>query len=371
MFGHATKVKRDIERWVAAGFVDAATASKLTADIDAHHRGVSFGTVLSMMAAALFAAALLLVVAANWEAIPRLVRVGVLFAVILAGYAGGALLKLRGRDGFGEGAWVLAATAFGASIALIAQMYHMTGDEKQAVFVWGLGAALAAAALRSPALTIGAVLLGAVWMLMHVEDGWWWLRNLPYAYPAVVAALYVLSFWTRSAPARHLALLSLMLFAVLHFWEDETLLTSPLLLAAAGTALFAFGHARPVAAERIFGLGAGLEVQALLAFLSGIGLLQGTFIDEPEFLFVSILAFAGIIAVLLLAGRDNTMLRWLAYAAFVFQLCFIYLVMVGSMLGTAGFFVLGGLVLAGLAWLISRLEQRFSEPEPVLPGGGS
>ena len=372
MAGYATKLKRDIERWLAAGLIDAATAGALVRDVGKNHRGVSFGAVLSMMAAALFSAAILIVVAANWEAVPRLARVGLLFSVILTGYVGGAMLRLSGRDGFAEAAWVLAASAFGASIALVGQMYHLSGDEKQAILVWCAGTALAAAALRSAALTAGAVLLAAAWMTMHGSGvgGWGSRPDLPALFPALAAALFALSFWTRSAAARHLALLSLVLFACLHFLRHEDY-AAPLILAAAGVALFAFGYFRPAEAERLLGLDAGLPVQALVAFLTGVGIVQIDLVDEPGFAAASGAAFAGIVVALLLCGRDNAPLRWLAYAAFIFQLCFIYVVMLGSMLDTAGFFLVGGATFAGLAWLITRLERRFSGPQEPAAKGAS
>ena len=81
MASYATKVKRDIERWREAGMIDAATADALSLDVERNGGGsVSFGSILSMMAAALFAAAILIFIAANWEAIPRLTRVAMLFA---------------------------------------------------------------------------------------------------------------------------------------------------------------------------------------------------------------------------------------------------------------------------------------------------
>jgi uncharacterized membrane protein len=360
MASYATKVKRDIARWREAGLIDAPTSSALSLDVERNGGGsVSFGSVLSMMAAALFAAAILIFIAANWEAIPRLVRVSMLFATIAAGYLGGAMLKLRGEDAFGQGAWMVAAAAFGASITLIGQMYHMSGDEKQAIFVWGAGTALAAAMLRSGPLNVGAVLLGAVWMLMHGFDHWWSMRELPYAYLLVAVLLYALTFWTRSVASRHVIFLSLILFGFLHYWRDESLAT-PLVMALLSAGLLAFGEWRPAQASRWLALGSGLPVHALLGFLTGIGIIQIALVDEHAFLVPSIAAFAGIIAALLLAGQENRMLRWLAYAAFAFQLCFVYVVMLGSMLGTAGFFVLGGLVLSVLAWLITRLERRFA-----------
>jgi uncharacterized membrane protein len=85
--------------------------------------------------------------------------------------------------------------------------------------------------------------------------------------------------------------------------------------------------------------------------------------DEPGFLYPTILAFAGIVAALLVEGRENRALRWFAYLAFAFNLCFLYLVMLGTMIDTAAFFLLAGLTLSALAWLISRFERRIASAE--------
>lgn len=351
MASYATKVKHDIARWREAGLIDDATAGSLSLDVERNAGGqVSFGTVLAMMAAALFSAAILIFVAANWEDFPRLARVGMLFAIILGGYVGGAALKLSGREAAGEAAWIVAAAAFGASIALIAQIYHMSGDEAQAVFVWG------------------AVLLAGAWMLMRTSSAWW-LAGPPLPWLAVAAALYALSFWTRSLLARHLLLLSLYLFVALAYFADESSFAAPLALAAAAALLFAFGRLRPAEAGRLLGLGQELPAQALAGFLAGVGIVQAALVDEPGFVFPTILAFAGIVAALLLEGHDSRALRWFAYAAFAFHLCFLYVVMLGSMMDTAGFFLLAGLSLSALAFLISRFERRIAAAGPA--NGGS
>lgn len=360
MVAYATRVKSDIARWVETGLIDVGTGRALSADVDATTGSrLSFGAVLAMMAATLFAAAILIFIAANWEAIPRLARVGMLFVLILAGYAGGAVLKLRDRAAYGEAAWVVAATAFGASIALIGQMYHMSGDEAQAVLVWCLATALAAAALRSQALTVGAVLLAGAWMLMAASEDWWNI-DLPMGYLPLALALYILSFWTLSRPSRVLLVLSLYLFAfVVHIKTDEAL-EVPIVLALVSVALFAAARLLPREAGRVLGLGSLLPVLALLGFLTGVGMVQVDLIEEPGFLIPCIAAFVGIIAALLIGGRENRWLRRLAYTAFIFQLGFIYVVMLGSMMDTAGFFVIGGVALSLLALLIARLERRFA-----------
>lgn len=371
MASYPTKVKRDIARWRRAGLVDEATAAALSFDIERNGgRRVSFGTVLTMMAAALFAAAVLIFIAANWEAIPRLARVFMLFALILAGYVGGALLKLRGHEAAGEAGWLVAAAGFGGSIALIAQIYHMSGDEAQAVFIWGVGVTLAAAALRSGPLTAGAVLLAGVWMVMQASSGW--RSGPPLPWLAIAGVLYGLSFWTRSPLSRHLVLLSLYVFVFIAHVEDENSFIAPLALAVAAIVLFAFGQLRPVETQRVSGLSAeAIPVQALAGFLAAAGMMQITLADEPGFVYPTILALAGIIAVLLMAGRDNRFLRWFAYLAFAFQLCFLYVVMLGTMMDTAGFFLLAGLTLSVLAFLISRFERAMTvsaaEGEEISP----
>lgn len=358
MATYPTRVKRDIARWREAGLVDQSTAEALSFDVERNSgRGISFGAVLTMMAAALFAAAVLIFIAANWEEIPRLMRVFMLLALIFAGYVGGALFKLSGRETVGEASWLVAAAGFGASIALIAQIYHLSGDEVQAVFVWGVGVALAAAALRSGPLTAGAVLLAGVWMVMvPVYSSWDW-SGPPLAWLGIAIVLYGLSFWTRSALARHLILLSLYLFVVMFYIDHDSPLHLPLVLAGAAAILLVLSRLRPVETQHISGLSAeALPIQALFGFLIAVGIMQIMLINRESFILPTILALAGIVAALLLAGRDNRLLRWFAYLAFAFQLCFLYVVMLGSMIDTAGFFLFAGLILSVLAFLISRFE---------------
>ena len=74
------------------------------------------------------------------------------------------MLKTRDHAAIGEALWIVAAAAFGGSIALIGQMYHMTGDEASAMVTWGAGTALAAVALRSNPLTVAAVGIAEAWL---------------------------------------------------------------------------------------------------------------------------------------------------------------------------------------------------------------
>lgn len=359
MASYASKVKMDIDRWVESGLLDRTVGDALARDVQVNERnGLNFGSILAIMAALLFAAALLILVAANWEAIPRLGRVGGLLAIILCGYVGGALLKLRGHGAFAEALWLIAAAAFGASIALIGQMYHFSGDEAVAMLTWCIGTAIAAAALRSSALTVAAVGIADAWLVMK---GFELFRrsDFPHGFLMLMAAFWVLSYWTHSRAARHMIMLSLILYAAL-FAVHNDLIPVAVTLAAVSALLLAASAIVPEMVERIFQLGGRLPVHAMIGFLTGMAMTQVDLIDDHGFVVAAAVALAVIAGAIVFLGRGSRALRWLAYIGFAFELAVVYIVTVGSMLDTAGFFFAAAMILAGLAYVIIRVERRMN-----------
>ena len=365
MAGYATRVRADIARWREAGLVDSATADALLGDVTANERAsLSFGSILAMMAALLFGAAILIFVAANWEAIPRLVRVVALFAVILGGYVGGAFLKTRDHAAVGEALWIVAAAAFGGSIALIGQMYHLSGDEASALVTWCAGTALAAVALRSNPLTVAAVGIADAWLFLRGFD-FYGRAEFPHFFLVMAVVLFAISFWTRSQAARHLIILSILFYLVLLLGNHDSLRIG-IPLAVASAMLFAAAVFGGDPIDRVVQLGGRLPLHALLGFLTGIAMIQFELADESSynsgFALASVVALAGIVAAIMLAGRESRGLRWLAYAGFAFELAIIYVVTLQSMLDTAGFFLAAAVLLGILALVIIRVEKRMKAP---------
>lgn len=363
MASYTARIRADAARWVELGFVDRRGADAIVADVAARdRRSLSFGSILAIMAALLFGAAILIFVASNWEAIPRLARVGSLFAVILVGYVGGAWLKLRDHPAFGEALWLIAAASFGGAIALIGQMYHFSGDEAQAILTWCIGTAVAAAALRSGPLTIAAVALAVAWLFMQ-GVGFWRQSEVPLGFLALAAVLWLISYWTLSAAARHLLLLALIFYGALYAAETSVLPVASM-LAGLSAAVFVAAVAMPDATERIARIDGLLPVHALIGFLTGILMVQLEIGDDGAGYFglAAAIGLAGIVAAIILAGRESRGLRWIAYVGFAIELCLIYVVMVQDMLGTAGFFLAAGVILAILAFLIIRVEKRLAQP---------
>jgi uncharacterized membrane protein len=365
MASYSSRVRSDITRWLQAGLIDAPTADALGRDVEANERkSFSFGSILAMMAALLFGAAILIFVAANWEGIPRLARVAALFAVILAGYVGGAVLKTRDHEAIGEALWIIAAAAFGGSIALIGQMYHFSGDESSAVITWGIGTAVAAIALRSNPLTVAAVGIADAWLFLRGFD---YFRNkdFPHLFLAMALVLFVVSFWTRSQAARHLIILSVIFYLVMLVMNHDTLqIAIPLALVSA--LLFAASVVAPEPVDKIVQLGGRLPLHALFGFLTGLAMIQFELADKSSydsgFGIASAVALAGIAAAIVMAGRESRALRWLAYVGFAFELAIIYVVTLQSMLDTAGFFLAAAVLLGILALVIIRIEKRMKNP---------
>lgn len=360
MASHASKVRQDIARWVETGLIDAETGQKLNRDIEANvRRSFSFGTILAMLAAILLGAAILIFIAANWETIPRIMRVLAVFAVIAAGYVGGAWLKLRDHPAFAEAAWVVAAAAFGGAIALIGQMYHFSGDESGAVLTWCAGTALAAAALRSNPLTVMAVAIADGWLVMMLLNGFDFRDgfDIPYLYVLMALALFLISYWTRSQPARHLIILSLIVYTGFIAVADE-LDAMAFQLAIGSAVVFAAAVYASEPLDGLLQLGGRLPLHAFLGFLIGMAILQFKYDEGGGLLLTSALMLGGIVAAIVLAGRDSRGLRWLAYIGFAYELVWIYLVMMGTMLDTAGFFLAAAVTLGLLAFVIMRVEKR-------------
>lgn len=365
MAGYAGKVSRDITRWVERGLIDEATATALRRDVEQSNRSaLSLGTVLSVMAAVLVGAAIMIIIAANIEQVPRLARVLGLFAIIAASYLGGAMLKSRGRTSFGEALYLVGLAAFGASIALIGQMYHMSGDEAQAVMVWCLAGISAAALLRSPILTNAAVLLSGAWLLLAFN--WGRIDEGPsYVFLLLMAVIWAVSYWTRSHAARHLVILAVLFYALLYGISGNAVAVG-LLLIAVSAAVFAVAYLAPEAVERFAQLGGPQPIHPLIGFLFGIGLLQAQFADNFwPMLALALIAFAGIVAALVLRGRESRLMRWVAYLAFILELSLLYFMTIGTMVETGALFLFSGFALAVVAFVISRVERRISGSNTV------
>ncbi|HMP63596.1 MAG TPA: DUF2157 domain-containing protein, partial [Phenylobacterium sp.] len=82
MAGYKARLAKDLDGWIEAGLVPAASRGAILASA-AEGRRLDAGAALAILGAVLAGLAVIAFVAANWDAIPRLVR----FAMILGAFA--------------------------------------------------------------------------------------------------------------------------------------------------------------------------------------------------------------------------------------------------------------------------------------------
>ncbi len=354
------RLERDLKVWVARGLLEEPTARALLAELDARETSFSLGRVLLVIAALLVSAAILLVVASNWEEIPRIVRVGALVALIWIFHGAAALCRMRDAPRAAAAFLVMGTMTFGAALSLVAQMYHISGDAVSFMTLWFAMAVLTALLFGSSTITTVAGFLSWAFFIAYLNefDGRWdavWAWGAPVMALVTVALVYL----TEAPRARHLAYLLLVGWITWIYFVREDAATA-LAITVAGLAGFLCAALPASPLHRLArGAGAAPAFYTFLLGAIGLGLLHVEYDDAAGRLAVGVVTLAAAVTAIAIAGRDNGAVRYLGYALFALEVLYLSFETVGTILGTSGFFLLSGLFVALVAWLVIRLERRF------------
>lgn len=352
---------KDIDRWVSKGLIDQSTANRLIAELDEAGGGFGLGGVLAIFGALLLGAAVITIVAANWEGIPRLARVAAILALIWATWLGGAWRDKAGDRIFSQVLYLIGALCFGAGIALVGQMYHLSGDTASAALVWAVVAMLNAALLRAPIVSATSAGVGILYLTAALTDNSWHEHWFIIIAPALAAAIFILSHWTGSRVGKHgavwLLVGSVISFRFLNFFDDVN--TLDYLFAFGGAALFVIVAFTEDAIDRVTGFSHAILGYSLGLSFFGFTLLQLFYgIDNSETALFGLIVLALSVGALLLKGRDHGGVRALAYTAFGTEILYLASVTIGSLIGTSAFFLMSGIIVMAIAWLMIRIEKR-------------
>lgn len=155
------------------GVIDAATAERIRlhyADAaavagDANTRRGWGSLIAVVLAAVLIGLGVLLLVAHNWDALSRPVRLALSFAPLLLGQvACGALLwRDRGQPAWNEAAAVFTLAGVAAALALVGQMFHFSGDLHRYLLTCALLALPLVYALNASLLAVLTAALFSGW----------------------------------------------------------------------------------------------------------------------------------------------------------------------------------------------------------------
>ncbi len=166
-----TRLATEIQSWIREGLVSAEQGARILARYPPEAGWLSRPAALfGFIGGGLVAAGLALVIAHNWEAIHRWVKLGGLVALMLAAHWGGLRVRERGYIAIGEGLAVIGGAMLLLGIALIGQIYNLSGRPADAVELWWL--LLLPAAYALPSLALGALAYGGIvaWFFMQATD---------------------------------------------------------------------------------------------------------------------------------------------------------------------------------------------------------
>ena len=365
------RLAKDVSAWRTAGWVTPEGEVHIQQALLDRRTGPGLPAVLGILGVVLLGFAAMSFVAANWQDIPRLVRLLIIFAGLGGAYVTAAALFSQGMDAFAHAAVLLGVAVFGAGIMLIAQMYHIEGHPPDAVFVWGMGALGAGVLLRSnPALAAATLLFGlwSGWEMALSSSPHWQL--LP-----VAGALGIAFAFNRWWPGLHLvaALLTYWLawvaFIIQGVQGRWILVAAGLLVAVVSLSVIYLQRHREQSNELLIE-GAGVTLgYGMIAAFAGLWAIQ--FLDRTG---TDQLAVFGALTLALLVGAIHQGLHlgikgavWLGYAGFSAQIFTLYVRTVGSLLGSSVFFLVAGLIviaLSAVAWRLHRAEgsKAFGDP---------
>lgn len=160
---------RQIAQWASEGLITEAQAQRMLADVTAQRRARTsdrFIVVLSTVGSVLLGVGAILFIAANWEGLSSAAKTALLLAATFGVSALGYALAYGRRTlpRVGEALLFLGGLLFGATVFLIAQMYHLQANSHALVLIWLVGILPLVYVIRSLPLAGLAALLAFIWV---------------------------------------------------------------------------------------------------------------------------------------------------------------------------------------------------------------
>jgi uncharacterized membrane protein len=364
------RLQDDLARWTASGLIGVDQAAAIRREMHAGSGGARLVGVLAMLGSLLLAAGVAAFIAANWQDIPRPVKVAGIAALVVAGLVAWAWLQRGWANAQARGgpvgsiplpadaAATFAALTFAVGVALVGQMYHLPAQWLAGTLTVSIGALVVAALTRSDGALLAAMIGVGVWGAGHVSEG---LPHPALAHAVLVLLLLGLAVTRERGIVRHAAVLSLGLWLALlpGVFTDARFTALLAYWLGVGVAFAALG----LLGEQRGGPGAALASAALpwgVAAVGVIGLLQLLRIlddtasrgGEATGLAVAACAVAvASLAALVALGRDRRANAAIA-AAFLALLALPALFWSGAAVGLAGRVVVGVLVLTGAILMV-------------------
>lgn len=409
------KLKADIDLWIERGWVTPANAEAILASATQRPTTRRMPVILAILGAVLIGFAAMSFVAANWNEISKLTKLVTVFAALWAAWFAAIALHKRGHEAYAQAAVLVGLGLFGAGIMLIAQIYHIVTDDPGGILAWCIASLAAAALLPSrPALAL-AILLSVIWSVFALQMdestphwGFWiiWAISaflaLRFAWAPGFHLVLIAAFIWQAATAMagavnmedgwHLVVFTLealCIWLAAIFFSSRGARFASTAQAYGITLTFAlfwfFQNSPDIAAEdgSGFTLFACLLFAALLAVL-GAAAVSKRLIEARHLAGIGALAIASV-AYPFIEGAAPHLVPWIyaalflvlsawlvswgtanesrfavnaGFIAFGVEVLWLYFETLNTLLDTAIFFALGGILLIAGAFVMERMRRR-------------
>ena len=162
-----------IEKWLSEGIINDEQAHKMRADLSESAKEQSSNKLiiaLSTIGAVLLGIGAILFVASNWEKLPNLIKVLLLLGFTFGTYYLGYMFRYQKQNlpKVGSSLILLGALLFGATVFLVAQMYHINANSHVLLLVWLMGILPLVYALKTVPIAALSSLLFYIWMALFI-----------------------------------------------------------------------------------------------------------------------------------------------------------------------------------------------------------
>jgi uncharacterized membrane protein len=277
--GYRKRLAADLPKWLDAGWVTADGAAAILGSVAGGRRS-TFGlaAILGTLGALLLGLGVIAFVGANWDEMPRLLRLALIGLALIVAYAAAFEFDRRELRVFAEAGTLAAGLVFAGAIALVGQMYHLAGDFEGAVLLFEVGVLGAALFTGSPTMTVVALLAAGYWTWIGTVDA----ETVPH-WPTLVAIVIGIAIATvqRSRYGRIVAILAFMFWAAVTIVGfatkyDWSFATGMMVFVGAALAIWAIGAAVATFSQlpHLDALGEAVLWPGLFAILLAVGVLQ-------------------------------------------------------------------------------------------------
>lgn len=178
---------REVSNWQRRDIIDERQAERICAEygIDYHNQTRhSYGYyVLAGLGYLFLGFSILVVVGENWQDIPRAARMIGLITLTLLTNLAGVYRHVQGRHNEAVVLLALGGILYGASIMLIAQIYHLGEHYPDGILWWVIGVIPMAIIIRSGVLMSLTMWLAMLWFFVETS-----LHYYPLLYPLLLVA---------------------------------------------------------------------------------------------------------------------------------------------------------------------------------------